>query len=251
MRNFAIFTILLVTLFASGRTKKPITCEAGHFTVGENASLACHFHQNMTSSQHHVYVIHYPFHAPKNFSGNDVLKCSDLSDGVPQCRVAEGYQFNSEITDCLTVRIPDVTELFAGTYVCQLVPPDDTQMIMCNLTVEEQVATETSQALTPSVSYTTLPQQLRSNEETIVAVSVTLSAVIVILLAIILYLIIKNRIYKSQRRTQEKTSPLLQNCDDSTIPKDVDGQQCDSAYNTIIGAPNTLRPSIIPPKEAE
>ncbi|XP_070201477.1 uncharacterized protein [Littorina saxatilis] len=144
MGNITCLTALLITLLARGTSQQRVTCDAGQFKVGQNASVTCNFNHSVENTGHQISVMHYPFNASDRFSEKRILRCLRSNDLQPICEVAEGVQWNGNITDRLTLDIPDVTADFGGHYLCQLMPPDGMIMTVCSLTVEETPAQNSS-----------------------------------------------------------------------------------------------------------
>ncbi|XP_070201493.1 uncharacterized protein [Littorina saxatilis] len=230
--------LLLVTLCTGKTSGEPMPCEAGHFVLGQSGNVTCHFSRNMKGSERHIYVVLYPFQAPDSFSGHTILRCSGLNLPKPICRVADGYQFNSDISERLTVTIPVVKNISAGLYVCQLVPPDDRQSRGCNLTVEGTRATETTPVLTTSpYDDGNIVSGSDSINVTGLVIYLFLSTLIVVLLAILLYKWIKRR--KTRKGNTEKADsetpagkPMLpqQNEKESQTGKSLEKMLSDSCH---------------------
>ncbi|XP_070203459.1 uncharacterized protein [Littorina saxatilis] len=116
----------------------PITCDAEECSIGESASVTCHFGTDIRQNQRHFAVVMYPFHVEKSFSGIDVLRCHWTQPSSPECRVMDGFVFNQHITDTITVNISKATTQMAGIYACELVPSNDRTKRTCNLNVTER-----------------------------------------------------------------------------------------------------------------
>ncbi|XP_070201410.1 uncharacterized protein [Littorina saxatilis] len=192
MGSFAGLLTLLFAMFTCGRSKEPITCDAGQFTAGQTATVTCNFHHYINHTRHRIFVLHYPFSAPDHFSGETVLKCRHLHRQKPHCMMAEGYQFNNIITNHMTLRIPEVKKAFAGRYVCQIVPHDGGPIKTCNLTVDGTIFTRTTADTTqPDTDSKTLNMPA-------LGLYVSMAVVIVTLPCSIAYLAI--RMQKLERR---------------------------------------------------
>ena len=79
------------------------------------------------------HILLFPIFSP---TGTHVLSCVWPESGKPVCSVEDGFYFNYNVTDRLTLEIPSATELLAGDYACCLVSSDHIPVQTCSLIVQ-------------------------------------------------------------------------------------------------------------------
>ncbi|XP_070201549.1 uncharacterized protein [Littorina saxatilis] len=114
----------------------PITCVAGTSYVEQASNVTCYFHKDIAANKTAISVVMVPTTNKKDKEERDVIQCSWAKLATkPECLVSEGYTFNYEVTDRLTVEIPSTTANFAGVYSCHIVPPNGATFETCELIV--------------------------------------------------------------------------------------------------------------------
>ncbi|XP_070184168.1 uncharacterized protein [Littorina saxatilis] len=118
--------------------KIPITCDAGSFVDGHYGSVTCNFHKVMQVDKRGINVVLHALNAPDNDLGTDVLACEWKETLLKyHCIVGEGYTFDHDISDRLTVGISAVGEEFKGLYMCFIVPSEETDKHGCELKIKD------------------------------------------------------------------------------------------------------------------
>ncbi|XP_070201521.1 uncharacterized protein [Littorina saxatilis] len=115
-----------------------ITCDAGTFKVGKPAYITCHFRTNVNDTKRSINMARYPPDAPGTI-GTDVVLCpwSEEKKKHDCFTEMDNYELVGDITDRLTVKIPEVSVEHADLYMCFFVPPDQTDPHPCELHVQE------------------------------------------------------------------------------------------------------------------
>ncbi|XP_070201709.1 uncharacterized protein [Littorina saxatilis] len=132
----------------------PTTCVAPACVEGEPTFVTCYFNRYINATKHEILVKHRPVGSSKTVRGNVVLLCYWLLDsGKITCTPQEGYHLNGSVSDRLTVLIPSATKDSEGQYACHIVPPEDTDVHECELTVQERQG-HPSSTLIPSTDST-------------------------------------------------------------------------------------------------
>lgn len=157
------FSFLLTLASMCAVLAAEITCEAPPVTEGDTAELSCFFNMDVRESRHLFNVRR--LSDTTNIQDNTVLECYWKSQSTtPECStIKDGYVFDHNVTDRLTIVIPNVTLSHRGIYVCQVVPSDPKDLKECPLVVREITATSTGQATTLQLTTTTLPTLLPSS----------------------------------------------------------------------------------------
>ncbi|KAK7105566.1 hypothetical protein V1264_016930 [Littorina saxatilis] len=144
MTRGVIFTLVLLTLLLltfsvrSSVSMTPVTCSAPLSALGQPSHLTCFFQRDLHASNKQIMVVRHSFGAPNDDLGKDVLTCTRRvhSDAL-QCKAKDGYIFDGEISDRLTLQIPTATNDTAGQYLCHVIPPDGCIAYPCSLAVYE------------------------------------------------------------------------------------------------------------------
>ncbi|XP_070201546.1 uncharacterized protein [Littorina saxatilis] len=130
-----LFFIFLLP-FGNVYAYNPITCVAGTSYVEQASNVTCYFHKDIAANKTAISVVMVPTTNKKDKEERDVIQCSWAKLATkPECLVSEGYTFNYEVTDRLTVEIPSTTANFAGVYSCHIVPPNGATFETCELIV--------------------------------------------------------------------------------------------------------------------
>ncbi|XP_070201544.1 uncharacterized protein [Littorina saxatilis] len=133
-----LFFIFLLP-FGNVYAYNPITCVAGTSYVEQASNVTCYFHKDIAANKTAISVVMVPTTNKKDKEERDVIQCSWAKLATkPECLVSEGYTFNYEVTDRLTVEIPSTTANFAGVYSCHIVPPNGATFETCELIVNEK-----------------------------------------------------------------------------------------------------------------
>ncbi|XP_070201698.1 hexokinase-like [Littorina saxatilis] len=137
MRIYALLLTLLHTHGVVFCDKTPITCNAGIYSAGAPASVVCNFHRDVSVDKLATIVEHFPKGATPNVVGKEVLTCqrSDLVNNY-DCKWKDGFQFDGDIKEHLTLRIPFVNATFAGLYRCFTEPAETTDPQLCELNLK-------------------------------------------------------------------------------------------------------------------
>ncbi|KAK7490298.1 hypothetical protein BaRGS_00018459 [Batillaria attramentaria] len=129
-----VTTFLLWTPSLGART----SCDAPPVNVGEEASITCHFGEDLTkiSSNKVSFKVKRSDHNDTVYSRDVVLDCDYWYGTSSNClTVHPGYEYDKKVSDQLTVTIPIVTLQQAGKYICQVVGSDTSDIQACVLIV--------------------------------------------------------------------------------------------------------------------
>ncbi|XP_070202375.1 uncharacterized protein [Littorina saxatilis] len=136
LASLLIAAVHCVGMLAVSRSEQP-SCSARPVVEGQPGSVTCTFPVDVTKQKQHVNVLRYDFDG-LNFVPELVLKCFWRTNTMnPDCSVADGFDFDRQISNTVTVKIPRATKgRHEGVYACDYAGAAPRRFSVCRLHVK-------------------------------------------------------------------------------------------------------------------
>ncbi|XP_070201708.1 uncharacterized protein [Littorina saxatilis] len=217
LRQNELFVFVLTIGLSCAVT--PTTCVAPSCVVGESTYVRCYFHKDINITKDEILVKHYAVGASEKDGGNDALHCYwRIDSDQPTCTAENGYQFNGNITDRLTL-VLSATKEKEGRYACYTIPPYDTVVHECDLTVRERPEHASTTGITSTDATPTNDDnaEFYTTKEDNCGISATLNIVLGSILAVLVIIMgclcirwIHQVFYANKMHAEECAEPMLQ-----------------------------------------
>ncbi|KAK7490265.1 hypothetical protein BaRGS_00018426 [Batillaria attramentaria] len=150
---YLLYTVAVTTTVYGWKT----TCDAPLAVLGETARVTCHFSSDITAIvPRPSFNVRRADHENFDYHRDTVLDCDWVNADLLCMTIKDGYQFNKDVSDQLTITIPNVTHEHSGQYVCQAVAvTQDNQIEPCRLTVTGTLPSPDEARTKVSISTTT------------------------------------------------------------------------------------------------
>ncbi|XP_025101295.1 uncharacterized protein LOC112568276 [Pomacea canaliculata] len=130
VRTVLVFVLYLLC-FTASTTGEKISCSVPSAELNKETQLTCFFSEDLSRSKKDFTVYHYL----QQGNPDAVVDCWWLN-GKLDCFMRPGFEFNMDVTNNLTVRLPCVEDNQAGTYACQVAGYRPEHLNTCELEVK-------------------------------------------------------------------------------------------------------------------